>query len=105
LIRRAIDVAAQRNQVHVLACAILADHVHLLVSFRPSTRLSDFVGEVKGLASRTANQRVPGAVRWGRGFYAASLGRKDLDEVRGYLRAQHQRHPDLIPKNRTSPIS
>jgi len=105
LTRRAIDVAADRNQVHVLAAAILADHVHLLVSFRPATRLSDFIGAAKGLAARTANQRVPGAIRWARGFHAASLGRRDLDSVRSYLEIQNQRHPDLIPKQRVAPVN
>ena len=105
LTRRAIEVAADRNQVHVLAAAILADHVHLLVSFRPATRLSDFVGTAKGLAARTANQRVPGAIRWARGFHVASLGRKDIDSVRGYLKIQNQRHPDLIPQPMVPPVN
>lgn len=84
--------------IRVLECAVLADHVHLLVSFRPTCVLSDFVRLVKSGSAFRANTRVPGAVRWGRGFYAATVSKSQLRRVVSYIRDQHRHHPDLIPK-------
>ena len=94
----AVCDAATRCAVHVLRGAILSDHVHLLVSMRPSTRLSDFVGFSKTLSSWAAGKRVPGAIRWCRGFRAQSVSLKDVPKVDRYISIQHQRHPDAIPK-------
>ncbi len=67
-IDKAIDHASEQCGVRVIRRAVLADHVHLLVSFRPSTRLSNFMSMCKGGSAYLANQRVPGAVRWARGW-------------------------------------
>ena len=97
-IASAVCDAAERCAVHVLRGAVLSDHVHLLVSFRPSTRLSDFVGFVKTISSWAAGKRVPGAIRWCRGFRAQSISFKDVPKVACYISIQHRRHPDAIPK-------
>jgi len=41
-VRTAVASAGKKSGVQVLRGAVLADHVHLVVSFRPDTRLSDF---------------------------------------------------------------
>jgi REP element-mobilizing transposase RayT len=84
--------------VRVLRSAVLADHVHVLASFRPDASLSDFVRLAKSGSAYRANDRIPGAVRWARGFYAASLGRADIPKVAGYIKNQYRRHPDRIPR-------
>ncbi len=99
----AVSDAAERCSVHVLRGAVLADHVHLLVSIRPWTRLSDFVGFSKTLSSWLAGQRAPGAVRWCRGFCVQSLSLKDVPKVDRYVSSQHLRHPDSIPKGIAHP--
>src|SRR5205807_1617904 len=42
-VRNAVASASRATGVRVLRNAVLADHVHLVVSFRPDIRLSDFV--------------------------------------------------------------
>jgi putative transposase len=101
-VRAAISEAAERCGIRVLTVGVLADHVHLLVSFRPSTRLSEFVGYAKGLSAYRANRHVVGGVRWSRGYYAGSVSKGDLDLVRSYVMRQHQRHPDLVPRRRAN---
>ncbi len=93
----AIEDACGRCGVKVLRGACLSDHVHLLVSFRPSTRLSDFVRFVKTLSSWRANRRVFGSLKWARGFSAQSVAAGDLKKVDRYVCVQHLRHPDAIP--------
>jgi|SRR5882762_7931060 len=94
----AVGCAARRTSTIVLRSAVLADHVHVLVSFRPDTRLSDFVRLAKTIAAFRANRRVPGAVKWARGFYVASLHKTILPAVDRYIADQYDRHPDRIPR-------
>jgi len=78
---------------------VLADHVHLVVTFRPDIRLSDFLRLAKSVAATRANRRVPGTVRWARGYFVTTIHRRDLPRVTRYVGDQFRRHPDLIPRN------
>jgi len=100
-VRSAVGSAGKRSGVEVLRGAVLADHVHLVVSFRPDTRLSDFVRLAKSVAATRANRRVPGAVRWARGYYVTTISRRDLARRVDYVSRQFERHPDLIPRSST----
>ena len=62
-VESAVTSACQASGVRVLRSAVLADHVHVVVSFRPDIRLSDFVRLAKSVAETRANRRVPGAGR------------------------------------------
>jgi REP element-mobilizing transposase RayT len=97
-VETAMKNAEEPSGVRVLRSAILADHVHVLASFRPDGSLSDFVRLTKSGSAWRANSRIPGAVRWARGFYTASISKGDLSRVAGYIRGQHRRHPDRIPR-------
>jgi REP element-mobilizing transposase RayT len=97
-VRAAAVSAGKRAGVEVVRGAVLADHVHLVVSFRPDTRLCDFVRLAKCVAATRANRRVAGAVRWARGYYAGTLHKGDLPHVLRYVDRQFERHPDLIPR-------
>jgi REP element-mobilizing transposase RayT len=79
----AITCAARRTATVVLRSAVLADHVHVLISFRPDTRISDFVRLAKTIAAFRANRRVAGTIKWARGFYAASLHKAVLRMLTG----------------------
>ena len=94
----AISSACADLGVRVLCRAILADHVHVVLSFRPDTRLSDFVRLAKSVGALRANRRIPGAVRWARGFYAATVHKRDLTGTIAYVAAQFDRHPDRVPR-------
>jgi putative transposase len=100
-VRTAVASAGKKSGVEVLRGAVLADHVHLIVSFRPDTRLSDFVRLAKSVAATRANRRVPGTVRWARGYYVATLHKRDLPRNVAYVSRQFERHPDLIPQSST----
>ena len=101
-IRSALVSASEKTGVRVLRHAELADHVHVLVSFLPDHRISDFVRLVKSVASFRAGRRVPGAIKWARGYYVATYHRKDLFGVAKYVTDQYQRHPDRIPRSNRS---
>ncbi|MFQ6047059.1 MAG: IS200/IS605 family transposase [Gemmatimonadales bacterium] len=102
-VRSAVRTASRRHSVRVLRGAVLADHVHLLVSFRPATRLSDFVRVAKSISARRTNRRVPGAVKWARGYFVRSVSKSELPVVSRYIARQPLRHPDLIPQPPSPP--
>ena len=97
-LRIAVLSAGKRSGVQVIKGKILANHIHLLVSFRPDTRLSDFIRLAKSVGATRANRLVVGMVRWARGYYIATIHKSDLPRVERYIDRQFERHPDLIPR-------
>src|SRR2546430_8329563 len=65
-VESAVTSACQASGVRVLRSAILTDHVHVVVSFRPDIRLSDFVRLAKSVSATRANRRAPPPRRWAR---------------------------------------
>src|SRR5262247_4582060 len=100
-IDRAILNSARDTGVHVLRKAVLSDHVHLVVSFRPDIRLSDFIRLAKSRSATMANRRVFGAIKWARGSFVTTHHRHDLQGVEHCVSIQYDRHPDRIPKDPT----
>ena len=92
--------AGARTKVRVHAIAVLSEHVHLMVSYPPSARLSDFVRDAKSESSRRIN-RTRGSKRWlldwCRGFYANAVCHAHLNDLRLYIASQAARHPDRLP--------
>jgi putative transposase len=93
IVTGAVRSAAERHNVKVLAQAVLTEHVHVLVSYRPDTALAAFVRDAKSESSRLAG---PDA-KWCRGYYAGSVCERHLAVTRAYIARQHAHHPDLIP--------
>jgi REP element-mobilizing transposase RayT len=92
IIANAIRDAAERHRIRVLSQAILADHVHVLVSFRPDCALMGFVRDAKSESSRRAE-----TVTWSRGYYAGTVSWRELDAHQRYIGRQYTHHPQLIP--------
>ncbi len=88
--------------MRVLASGILADHMHVVVSFRPDTRLCDFVRLTKAVSATRANRRVMGAIKWARGYHVTTVGTMELKAKIKYVENQFKRHPDRIPRSRRS---
>src|SRR5713101_378583 len=95
----AVHDAAARCRVRVHSIGVLADHVHLVLSFAPDTTLSSFIREAKSSsalrinATRSAGQKF----RWCRGYYANTLSWNHVAPARSYVGSQFVRHPNLHP--------
>lgn len=80
-----------------------ADHVHLLVRYPPTVRLSDLVNSLKGVSSRLIRRDHPKEVQqmlWGKHFwspsyFAASAGGAPLEIVKRYIQDQKTPQPRL----------
>ena len=91
-----ISAAAARNSVCVLAQAVVADHVHVLVSFRPDRPLMPFIRDAKSESARVVTT-AGGRLAWARGYYAGSLSHGHIPAARIYIARQHVRHADRLP--------
>jgi len=97
IVVQAIQNAAERHHINVLAQAVLSDHVHVLVSYRPDYALAPFVRDAKSESSRRINEHAQSDLRWCRGYYAGSVSHSHIPAARVYLARQNRRHPDRIP--------
>ncbi|MGH7531102.1 MAG: transposase [Gemmatimonadales bacterium] len=97
-VKIALLSAGKRTGVRVIRSAVLSNHVHAVVSFRPDTQLCDFIRLAKAVAATRANRRVDGTIRWARGYYVRTVCKGDLPRVLTYIEKQFSRHQDLVPK-------
>ena len=86
---------AARQDVQIVDVEILRTHVHMVVRTPPRIDLPRLVQFFKGGSSHAAS-RLPGNVlglRWAPEYSATSVGPRQLDTVREYLRGQANHHP------------
>ncbi len=78
----------------VYAIGGMADHIHLLVSIKPTISISDLVRDMKANSSKWINEKqyVVGKFQWQEGFGAFSYGQSQLDIVITYINNQEQHH-------------
>jgi REP element-mobilizing transposase RayT len=94
----AIQAAAERSGFHIAGVAVLAEHVHVVVSYLPTSTVSNFVREAKSESARRVRLARPeSCLRWGRGYYAGSLSWSHVRAARCYVASQRIRHPDRLP--------
>ena len=78
----------------MLAINGVADHIHLLVGFRPDQSISDFMQDVKGSSSKWINSRnfLQGHFEWQSGYGAFSYSKSDVKKVIQYIKNQEEHH-------------
>jgi putative transposase len=74
--RELIKQVCDSEDVSILKGALSKDHVHILIEYRPSLSISDFVKRVKGRSSRLLQQEFPKLRKeyWGKHFWAIGYG-------------------------------
>jgi len=86
-------------EVHLLAQGIVCDHVHLILSLRPTHYIPEILNYLKGTASHEANNHHDfiNTLAWTRGYHIDTISKRNLDAAKSYVNNQYQRHPDKIP--------
>ena len=72
----------------------MPDHVHLLVGFRPTQSMADFMQDVKASSSKWINDNklCKGRFEWQAGYGAFSYAKSQLPEVIRYIENQKEHH-------------
>jgi REP element-mobilizing transposase RayT len=82
-----------KNGCFLIASGGMADHVHLLVSIRSTTRTCDLIKDLKGTSARFCLDRVP-EFKWRPTYAAFSVSRWDTEMIQNYLRGQKRHHSE-----------
>ncbi len=82
------------NNEKVYSINGMPDHVHILLSIKPNTLLSDLMRDVKASSSKwiNLNSLVNGKFQWQEGFGAFSSSQSQLDKVISYIDNQEMHH-------------
>jgi len=82
------------NNEKVYAINGMPDHIHILLSIKPDTALSDLMRDIKASSSKWINTKkfVKGKFQWQEGFGAFSYSQSQLDSVIGYINNQEEHH-------------
>ena len=72
----------------------MTDHVHILIDLNPTIALADLVRDVKRSSSlwMKENENFSNTAKWGKGYYAMSLGSDNLDACINYIKNQETHH-------------
>ena len=68
------------------------DHVHLLIGYRPTLKISDFIREMKKASSAWAVQHLEPLFAWQDGYAAFSVSASQNDRVRIDIGNQQEHH-------------
>jgi putative transposase len=78
----------------VIAVGGIADHIHLLINFPPTLKISELIGKAKGSSSHLITHEIqPGSsFKWQGGYGAFTVSKHNLDRITNYVRNQAQHH-------------
>ncbi len=84
----------KNNNCHTYRINGMSDHVHIAFDLHPNCALADIVRDIKRSSSLalTSDGSFPAFMGWGRGYYAATFSRDDLDSVKEYIINQENHH-------------
>ena len=92
---------AIENDYHLDFINGVADHVHCLISIKPSQSISDVSKYLKGGSSRWINDGnfAETYFDWQDGFAAFSVSPGNLNNVRNYIKNQEKHHHEMTFKD------
>ena len=84
----------ERKEYEVFAINGVADHIHILVSMKPTESPSLLVQEIKRCSSKWINDKklVVGHFNWQEGFGVFSYSQSQVDQVVKYIANQEEHH-------------
>jgi putative transposase len=95
---RARDILRQiamEHELDIITGKVSSDHVHMLISYRPTQNISKIMQWLKGISSRILLSEFPhlrkqfwGRHLWARGYLAASSGNITDEMIQQYIEEQ-----------------
>ena len=87
----------QNRDQKLLSIFCMPDHVHLLISIKPTISISDLVRDIKAGSSKFINDSkwIQGKFNWQEGFGAFSYSKSQIDNVVKYILNQEEHHKKI----------
>lgn len=84
----------QQQKHKLLIVNGVADHIHLLIGFRPHQSLADLMQDIKGSSSKWINENkfTQSKFSWQGGYGAFSYSHSQLSRVINYIKNQENHH-------------
>jgi putative transposase len=75
----------------------VADHVHMLIGYRPHQSLSDLMQDIKGSSSKWINTKgfSKSKFAWQEGYGAFSYSHSHIENVVNYIKDQENHHKKI----------
>jgi putative transposase len=88
------EESAKHHGAVVLAFGGVADHLHVLLRYRPDLAVSDLVRRLKASLTRTIRRDMAPLpdFEWQTGYGAFSVSSRDVDRVFAYVSNQERHH-------------
>ena len=80
----------------LIAMGNTEDHIHLLFTINPDTKISEIVKEIKGSTSFFVNQKMNQNLFWQNGYGALSVSKSGVDFVKKYIENQKEHHRNKV---------
>ena len=100
-----IKFCAQVNDWKLMEINIQPDHVHLLVQANATDSPASVMKRIKGGTSKKLRELFPKATEtmwmksfWAGGYFAETIGKKNLETVTKYIRQQKEYHGNKAVK-------
>ena len=80
-----------------------ADHIHILIRLNKNISVANLAKSLKGSSSRWINQKKVFAeilFRWQRGYYCETVSKRNLDQLRSYIKGQVDKHYNVEIEDR-----
>ena len=94
-VRDLVRTIAAEHELEIIRGKVARDHVHVLISYRPTQRVSQIVQWLKGTSSRVLLQEFPrlrqqfwGKHFWARGYLAVASGVITDEVIAAYVDEQ-----------------
>jgi putative transposase len=94
-VRDLVRTIAAEHELEIISGKVARDHVHVLISYRPTQPVSQIVQWLKGTSSRVLLQEFPrlrkqfwGKHLWARGYLAVATGTVTDETIREYINEQ-----------------
>jgi putative transposase len=78
--------------VHLLAVGLNPEHVHCIISLRPTHYIPEAVKELKGFSSHEVNKGGEDFIKWARGYSIRTVSEKNLTAAIKYVENQGKHH-------------
>ncbi len=80
--------------VHLLSVGISAEHVHIIISLKPTHYIPEVVKELKGFCSHEINKKQDDFIKWARGYGIRTVSQKNLQAAINYVKNQKRHHAE-----------
>ena len=93
-LQKYITGVVQNRKQKMLAINNVPDHLHMLIGFGTTMSISDFMEEVKSIASKFINEKawIKGKFEWQRGYGVFSYSRSQINNDAKYIMNQQEHH-------------